>query len=67
MHLVGLFLWLFEPKTPCMYIKFEALRIKSTLGGQIYGFDTLIPIIIECVVLDIEGLGESFLGLGESG
>ena len=59
MHLIDLFLWVFESKAPCMDIKFVALRIKWTLGGQIYGFDALRPIIIDCIVLDKEGLGES--------
>ena len=67
MHIVDLLLWLFEPNASCMYIKFVALHIKWTLGGQIYGFDALRPIIIDCIVLDKDGLGESFMGLGDSG
>ena len=50
-----------------MDIKFVALRIKRTLGGQIYDLDALRPAVIDCIVLEKEGLGESFMGLDESG
>ena len=50
-----------------MNIKFVALHIKGALGGQIYDLDALRPAKIDCIVLDIEGLGELFMGLGESG
>ncbi|XP_052627489.1 uncharacterized protein LOC128134106 [Lactuca sativa] len=42
-----------------MDIKFLALRDKGTLGGQIYSFDALIPIVIDCIVLDKEGIVRS--------
>ena len=35
------------------------LRVKWPLGGQIYSFDALRHIIIDCIVLDEEGLSES--------
>ena len=50
-----------------MDTKFVALHIIWTLGDQIYGLDAFRPIKIDCIVWDKEGLGESFIGLGESG
>ena len=49
-----------------MNVKFVTLRTIWTLGGQIYGLDALRPTEIDCIVLEKEGLGESFMGLGES-
>ena len=59
MHLGGHILWIFGPKTPCMRIKFGTLRVKWTLGCQIYGFGVLSPTEIDYIVWDKEGLGES--------
>ena len=50
-----------------MDIKFVALRIIWTLGGQIYGLDAFWLIKADCIVWDKEGLDDSFMGLGESG
>ena len=61
MHLVDSILGPFEPKTPCMDVKFGTLCVLWTLGGQIYVVDALRPTEIECIVLDIEGLGESLM------
>ena len=52
---------------PCMHIKFVTLRVIWTLGGQIYVLDALSPTKIGLVDLDFGGLGESLIGLGDSG
>ena len=67
MHLEDFILGPFELNDPCMNVKFVTLHVLWTLGGQIYVLNALRPIMIDCIFLDIEGLGESFLGLGESG
>ena len=67
MHLEDSILGPFELNGPCMNVKFVTLRVLWTLGGQIYVLNALRPLMIDCIVLDMEGLGDSFLGLDESG
>ena len=49
-----------------MNVKFVALRVIWTLGGQICILGAFKPSETDCIVLDIEGLSESLMGLGES-
>ena len=67
MHLVNPILGPFELNGPCMDVKFVTLRVLWTLGGQIYVLDVIRPTKIDCMVLDIVGLGELLMRLGESG
>ena len=67
MHLEDFILGPFELNDPCMNVKFATLCIKGPLGGQIYDLNALRTIISNCIVLDKGGLGESFMGLSESG
>ena len=49
-----------------MDVKFVALRVISTQGGQIYPFDEMSLAEIEFRDMDFSGISEVFLGLGES-
>ena len=67
MHLVDLIFGSFELKDPCMDVKFVTLRVISTLGSKIHPLDEMSSTKIEFMDMDFRGLGESFVGLGESG
>ena len=67
MHLVNPLFMDFGAKTPMHGHQVCSFTYEMDLTRADLWFDALRPIIIDCIVLDKEGLGESFMGLGKSG
>ena len=49
-----------------MHVKLETLRVKTTLGNQIYELNALESIKIVCMVFACKRLGEFFIRLVKS-
>ena len=49
-----------------MHVKFETLRVKTTLGTHIYELNALESIKIVCMVFSCKRLSELFIRLDES-
>ena len=50
-----------------MHVKFVTLRVISTLGGQIYTLDAMSSTETDYKDMDLGGLTELFIGLGDLG
>ena len=67
MHLLDFIFGSFEHEDQCMNVKFVTLRVIWTLRGQIYVLDALSPTKIDWIFLDMEGLDELLIRIGELG